>query len=76
VVWEVSVLLEEGKELVCVEDNETPMVVTPLAMEVPPEEESYGRELMDKIESEGSWMNFDDSVRFWGLRTRDMRWRL
>ncbi len=76
VVWEDSVLLEEGKELVCVEDNETPMVVTPLAMEVPPEEESYGRELMDKIESEGSWMNFDNSVRFWGLRTRDMRWRL
>ena len=51
-VWEDSVLPEEGKELVCVEDNETPMVVTPLAMEVPPEEESYGRELVDKTESE------------------------
>jgi hypothetical protein len=36
VVWEDSVLPEEGKELMCVEDNETPLVVTPLAMGVPP----------------------------------------
>ena len=52
VVWEDSVLPKEGKELMCVEDSETPMVVTPLVMAVPPEEESYGRAIVDKTENE------------------------
>ena len=54
VVWEDSVLPEVGKELMCVEDNETPLVVTPLAMAVPPEEVSYGGEITDKTESEAA----------------------
>ena len=51
----------------CLEDNETTLVVTPLAMAVPTEEESYGGEIEDKPKCEAAppldWV-LDERQRF------------
>uniref|UniRef100_A0A2N9FL52 Uncharacterized protein n=1 Tax=Fagus sylvatica TaxID=28930 RepID=A0A2N9FL52_FAGSY len=52
VVWEDSMLSEGVRELVCLENDNTPLDITPLAMSKPLEKEIFGGELLEKVASE------------------------